>query len=83
MSQVTERSILGNIKFMISGLANAVGTTTNAVNEIAKTAESLASTANVMAENNKELVIAESNFKLKQAMNEFTAELDEWEANNK
>jgi len=56
-----ERSIMGNIKFMIDGLAQAIGTTTNAINEIAKTGEALAATGTTMAVNNKELVELESN----------------------
>ena len=81
MSEVIqERSIIGNIKFMITGLAQAVGTVTGAINEVAKTAEALASTATVMAENNKDIVTAESNHNLAVAKNEFANKLAEWES---
>ena len=55
------QSIWTNIKQLIQYGTDAVGTTAKAINEVASTAEVLANTGRVMAENNREIVVIESN----------------------
>lgn len=56
------RSIWGNINFIVTGVADALGASAQACSKVAQTAESLADTAKVMADNNKEIVTIKSNY---------------------
>jgi len=58
-----ERGIIGNFNFMLTGLANAIGSGTQAIGNIAKVAETLAGTGVYMAENNDELIRVEGDAK--------------------
>lgn len=60
---MSERSIFQSLKMVFSVSADAVAETANAVNVVAQTTTSLADTALVMADSNKELVSIETGAK--------------------
>ena len=83
VKQVEQRTLWGNINFVFSALAGAIGTSASAINEVAATVEDLAATGHVMAKNNRQIVTAESNHNLEVTKREFADMLAKSDVENK
>lgn len=73
----TVSGTFSNILGSISTLANVINTGLGAVNKSAEMLDALADTGKVMAVNNRDMVIVESNHKLATKMAEFEAMVKE------
>lgn len=66
------RSIWENIKIIVQGVADALGYATDAVSTTAQTVDEIAKTGHVMAKNNREIVEIESEGKKQFRLAELT-----------